>query len=243
MIFLFRLIIVVLLGGLISICGIFFCLFNPRNSKNVARFAHLFGAVLNPFLGVKIIIRENKKIQGLTSCIYIANHQDNFDVIFAGKIVQPKTVTVGKKSLVWIPLFGQLYWLAGNILIDRENKAKARETIEFVVKQIKQRKVSIWMFPEGTRSKGRGLLPFKSGAFRTAIAAGVPIVPICVSNTSKISLNRFKNGHIIVEMLDPIDTSSMNKTDAKELMIHCHNLMLDKINQLNSEVSKLNLSK
>ncbi len=38
------------------------------------------------------------------------------------------------------------------------------------------------MFPEGTRSRGRGLLPLKTGAFRTAIQANVPIVPICASN-------------------------------------------------------------
>ena len=44
---------------------------------------------------------------------------------------------------------------------------------------IQQRQISIWMFPEGTRSRGRGLLPFKTGAFHTAISAGVPDYPDC----------------------------------------------------------------
>ena len=79
---------------------------------------------------------------------------------------------------------------------------KRCSTISQVVAQIQKRKISVWMFPEGTRSRGRGLLPFKTGAFHAAIAAGVPIIPVCVSNTSnKIKLNRWNNGLVIVEML------------------------------------------
>ena len=76
---------------------------------------------------------------------------------------------------------GELYWLTGNILIDRANRSKAMDTISQVAEQIKKNKVSVWMFPEGTRSRGRGLLPFKTGAFHAAIAAQVPIVPIPVA--------------------------------------------------------------
>ena len=71
------------------------------------------------------------------------------------------------------------------------------------------------MFPEGTRSRGRGLLPFKTGAFHAAIAAGVQLFP-CVSNTSnKINLNRLNNGLVIVEMLPPVDTSKYGKDRAR----------------------------
>ncbi len=65
-----------------------------------------------------------------------------------------------------------------------------------------------WNIPEGTRSRGRGLLRFKTGAFHAAIAAGVPIIPVCVSTTSnKINLHRLHNGLVIVEMLRQIDVS------------------------------------
>jgi 1-acyl-sn-glycerol-3-phosphate acyltransferase len=60
-------------------------------------------------------------------------------------------------------VFGLLYWLTGNLLIDRNNRAKAHGTIAQVVKHIQKRNISVWMFPEGTRSRGRGLLPFKTG--------------------------------------------------------------------------------
>ncbi len=155
--------------------------------------------------------------------------------------VQPRTVTVGKKSLVMIPFFGFLYWITGNILIDRGNRSKAHNTISQVAEQIKSRQISVWMFPEGTRSRGRGLLPFKTGAFHAAIAAGVPIVPVCVSTTqNRISLNRWNNGHVIIEMLDPIDTSKYSKDQVRELSEYCHDLMEAKIKELDKEVDELN---
>ncbi|OCG08911.1 acyl-phosphate glycerol 3-phosphate acyltransferase [Gilliamella sp. wkB178] len=240
MVFLFRLVSVLILGIIICCLGIIFCLFNPRNPKNVARFAHLFSFFFAPILGVKVDTRKYPNIENLGSCVFIANHQNNYDMVVAAEIVQPKTVTVGKKSLAWIPFFGQLYYLTGNILLDRNNKAKAHDTINQVVNEIKRRGISIWMFPEGTRSRGRGLLPFKTGAFKAAIAAGVPIVPICVSDTNNIKLNRLHNGHMIVEMLTPIETKSLHKEDARALMEQCYQQMAAKIQQINAEVQQLN---
>lgn len=94
------------------------------------------------------------------------------------------------------------------------------------------------MFPEGTRSRGRGLLPFKTGAFHAAIAAGVPIVPICVSSTNNIKLNRWSNGKVIVEIMPPVDTNGYGKERVRELSEHCRNLMLAKIEQLDAEIAQ-----
>ncbi|MCX8649994.1 1-acylglycerol-3-phosphate O-acyltransferase [Gilliamella sp. B2776] len=243
MVFLFRLIFVIITGMIICVLGVIFCLFNPRNPKNVAKFAHLFSSLFQPIFGITVITRSNSNISKMGSCVYIANHQNNYDMVVAGGIVQPKTVTVGKKSLAWIPFFGQLYYLTGNILIDRNKRSKAHDTIEQVVREIQNRGISIWMFPEGTRSRGRGLLPFKTGAFKAAIAAGVPIVPICVSETNNIKLNRFNNGYRIVEMLDPIETKHLHKKDAKALMEECYAQMSNKIVHINAEVQQLNNQK
>jgi 1-acyl-sn-glycerol-3-phosphate acyltransferase len=223
---------------LLCIFGSIYCLFSPRNPKHVATFGHLFGE-LAPILGLRVEKRTPPEAAHYGNCIYIANHQNNYDMVTAAKAVQPRTVTVGKKSLVWIPFFGPLYWLTGNLLIDRDNRTKAHGTISQVVEQIKKKNVSIWMFPEGTRSRGRGLMPFKTGAFHAAISAGVPIVPICVSNTSnKIKLNRWNNGLVIVEMLPPIDTTQYGKERLRELSEHCRQLMADKIAELDAEVAQ-----
>jgi len=237
MLLILRSIYVILFSILVSVFGCIYCLFSPRNPKHVATFGHLYGR-LSSVLGLKVEKRIPAEAQNYGNCIYIANHQNNYDMVTASNAVMPRTVTVGKKSLVWIPFFGQLYWLTGNLLIDRNNRAKAHGTISQVVDQIKKKDISIWMFPEGTRSRGRGLMPFKTGAFHAAIAAGVPIVPICVSNTNdKVDLNRLSNGLVIVEMLPPIDASKYSKDRLRELTEHCHQLMKDKIAELDAEVA------
>lgn len=238
MLFILRVIIVVIYCILVCIFGCIYCLFSPRNPKHVATFGHMFGR-LAPVFGLKVETRLPAGAENFGNAIYIANHQNNYDMVTAANIVLPPTVTVGKKSLVWIPFFGQLYWLTGNLLIDRNNRAKAHGTIAEVVNTFQKRKISFWMFPEGTRSRGRGLLPFKTGAFHAAIASGVPIIPVCVSNTSnKIKLNRWNNGQVIVEMLDPIDTSAWGKDQVRDLAKHCREVMKARIDELDQEVAQ-----
>lgn len=234
-----RIIIVILFTILVCVLGCFYCLFSPKNPHHVMRFGRLFGK-LSYVLGITIINRVPAEAKDYGPSIYIGNHQNNYDMVTMSNAVQPNTVTVGKKSLVFIPFFGQLYWLAGNILIDRANRTKAHNTISQVVKQIKKRKISVWMFPEGTRSRGRGLLPFKTGAFYAAIAAGVPIVPVCLSETEgRIKLNRWNNGVVIIEMLPPIDTKKYNRENVCELAEYCHDLFKAKIAELNKEVAEI----
>src|SRR5690606_36604661 len=101
--------------------------------------------------------------------------------------------------------------------------------------------LSILLFPEGTRSYGRGLLPFKTGAFRTAQQAKVDIVPICVSSLhDKVKLNRWNNGKIIIEIMAPVSVEAYDADHVRELTQHCHRLMTDKIAQLDAELATQN---
>lgn len=232
-----RFIVVVIYSILVCVFGCIWCLFSPRNPRHVATFGHLFGKLSTVF-GLKVELRRPEGADNYPNAIYIANHQNNYDMITAAKIVQPTTVTVGKKTLLWVPFFGLLYWLTGNLLIDRDNRSKAHGTIGELVDQFKKKKISFWMFPEGTRSRGRGLLPFKTGAFHAAMAAGVPIIPIVVSNThDKIKLNRLNNGHVIIEMLPPVDTAAFADQSVRKLATHCRELMMAKLDELNTEVA------
>ncbi|MGL9760258.1 MAG: 1-acylglycerol-3-phosphate O-acyltransferase [Symbiopectobacterium sp.] len=238
MLFIIRFVVVVIFSILICLFGTIYCLFSPKNPRHVATFGHAFGR-LSILFGLKVEVRAPADAENYDNCIYIANHQNNYDMLTAANAVQPSTVMVGKKSLVWIPFFGPLYWLAGNLLIDRENIVKAHGAIAQVVQHIKERNISVWMFPEGTRSRGRGLMPFKTGAFHAAISAGVPIVPICVTDThNKVKLNRWNNGHVIVEILPPIDASAYGKEQVRELAAHCHDMMAARLVELNAEVAK-----
>jgi 1-acyl-sn-glycerol-3-phosphate acyltransferase len=229
-----------LLGFLLVLAFVFgglFCVFRPRHRDNVHMFAKIFSSVA-PLIGLKVIVRQAEPGTS-TPCIYLANHQNNFDLFTHTAAVPKGTVSLGKKSLAWMPFFGQIYWLSGNILIDRKNRHSAFDTMAKTVEKIKSSCLSVWIFPEGTRSRGRGLLPFKAGAFHTAIAAGVPVVPVIASSQSKINLNRWDNGTVIIEMMAPIATAEYEKSDVKSLSSLVHSRMSARLTELNQEVAML----
>ncbi len=141
--------------------------FNPTNSRWCAWFYSVLGLHM---IGIKVenIVFENYPTD--EGFIVVANHQSNWDLLVVGSTIPDRTVSLGKKSLKWVPLFGQLFWLAGNILIDRDNAKKAMEAMEITKVALTQKKTHIWFFAEGTRNHGKNMLPFKKGAFVTAMA-------------------------------------------------------------------------
>ena len=221
----------------VCLTSCFYCLIRPFHRNNVHHTSRYLGKITK-LLGFDVEVRIPDSVKDLGPVVYVANHQNNYDIFTMANAVQPGTVSVGKKSLKWIPIFGQMYWLTGYILIGRQNTSKALGTISLTANKIKEKKLSVWMFPEGTRSRGRGLLPFKTGAFRTAAKAGVPIVPICSSNQHKtIDLSRWDNGKIIIEFLEPLYIDDEGREGIRSVADKAHTLMKAKINQLNDELA------
>lgn len=216
------------------IFGLLLSIVRPFHPNNVHIIASWFGSVAK-MLGVKVVRKYHPDSVNLGPAVYVANHQNSYDLFTIPAMVPKNCVSVGKKSLKWVPFFGQLYWLSGNILIDRTNRSKAAGTISKAAEKIKKNGLSVWMFAEGTRSYGRGLLPLKTGAFHTALSAQVPIVPVCMSTTHKtIKLNRWDNGTIYIEMLAPI---SLDKNiSAREHVKSVHSIMAAKITELDAQV-------
>jgi len=208
--------------------------FNPNNVYIMSRMVRLGTKIL----GIEVIKRNTQIMDENRPGLFISNHQHNIDVFLACEILPDRTVSLGKKSLRWIPLFGQFYWLSGNVLIDRKNKRRAHGTMDQVGEAIRERNTSIWMMPEGTRSHGRGVLPFKKGAFFTAINAQIPITPICISTyNTGLDFSKWKAGKVIIEVLDPIPTKGLTKRDVGQLCETTYQLVKNKVAQLDSELA------
>lgn len=189
-------------------------------------------------VGLKVIVRKHPEVDEKEPYVYIANHQNNFDVITICKAALPGVVTIGKKSLKWIPIFGQIYWLSGNILIDRKNSGKARNTLDIAAKRIAKQRTSVWFFPEGTRSYGRGLLPFKQGAFRLAKVTNEPVVMVTASNLhKKVKWNRWNNGIVLVDISAPKPLT--DEKPLKEWMRYFNQEMKNKLIELDAEVAEM----
>lgn len=217
--------------------GLIYCILRPFHPNSVHYFSRLYGS-MSWILGVKVIRRYAKELETAGPCVYIGNHQNTYDIFTIAGSNPPRTVSMGKKSLKWIPFFGQLYLLSGNILIDRNNRSSAATTLEKAAKQIKERNLGVWIFPEGTRSRGKGLLKFKVGAFKLAMMANVPVATICCTNLhEKIKLNRWDNGTMLVEILPPIMLDE-SKT-AKEWADFFRDHMQQNIDRLEEELRQI----
>ncbi|MWV13758.1 1-acylglycerol-3-phosphate O-acyltransferase [Pseudomonas sp. R-28-1W-6] len=220
-----------ILGLLLGLCRPF----NPDNSRLCAR---LYSLPALRILRLQVQTEVASLFDKKPSSVIIANHQSNYDLYVLGRVVPSRTVSIGKKSLKWVPFFGQLYWLAGNVLIDRGNARKAKEAMLTTTDTLQHRDTSIWVFPEGTRNLGDGLLPFKKGAFQMAIAAGVPIIPVCVSTYAKrLKLNRWNSGRIMIRSLPAIPTLGLTLDDLPQLMERCQQLMQECIEQLDQQLA------
>ena len=187
----FRTVLLLSLFVVWSIIGLIIGILRPRHPENTYIMANRLLSLAAPIMGFKIHIEGEELVKDIKTGIYAGIHQSNWDIVFQAKCIRKGVVTVGKKSLLWVPLFGFVYYLAGNILLDRANARHAVGTIKKVASEIRDRGLSVWMFPEGHRSLGKGLAPFKTGVVYLAAEAGCPVIPVVSSSYfSNIRLGR-----------------------------------------------------
>lgn len=189
--------------GISSVLGSLFCLISPKNPRNVYYCGQLLKHTLK-ILGVKLEVQGLEILKQYKGGIIISNHQSGVDMFVACSIIPKRTVSLGKKSIRFLPFIGQLYWLTGNVLIDRNNKKNAMQTMDDVADAVTQQDINVWIMPEGTRSRKRGLLPFKRGAFIAAIRAQRPVLPVVISSYQKLDFKKWDAGVIKVKVLSPI---------------------------------------
>ncbi|MFF7709532.1 1-acylglycerol-3-phosphate O-acyltransferase [Pseudomonas sp. NPDC007930] len=236
MLYLLRMALVGLNFLLTGFIGLFVGLARPFNPDNNRLFGRMYSHPALRILGLKLRAEVGPLLDHPPGCVIIANHQSNWDLFLLGTVVPPRMACIGKKSLKWVPLFGQLFWLGGNVLINRQNAYQARRSLQTTSRVLAEQNTSIWIFPEGTRNPGSTLLAFKKGAFQMAIEAGVPIVPLCVSRyAGRLNFNRWRSGELRVRSLPPIPTRGLTAKDVPELMARCREQMQHCIDDLSRE--------
>ncbi|HEX9052639.1 MAG TPA: lysophospholipid acyltransferase family protein [Anaeromyxobacter sp.] len=115
--------------------------------------------------------------------VVVANHQSMLDILLLSRM--PREMKwVAKEELFKIPWVGTMLRMSGDIAIRRGDAESGGEALGRA-KAYLQRGMSVMIFPEGTRSRTGALLPFKSGAFRLALDAGVPVLPVAVHGTAR----------------------------------------------------------
>lgn len=150
--------------------------------------------------------------------VMVSNHESFADILLISHLPW-EMKWLSKKENFRIPVAGWLMRLAKDIELDRKDPRSAAEAMRQCRVRLDQN-VSVMIFPEGTRSASGELLPFKDGAFRLAIEAGVPILPLAVHGTrTALKKSGFLNGRSVAEVrvLEPVSTEGMTLDDVPAL--------------------------
>ena len=150
--------------------------------------------------------------------VVVSNHESFADIMLISMLPW-EMKWLSKAELFRIPVVGWMMTLSGDIPVKRGFGPSALEAMRTCRERLANR-VSVMIFPEGTRSTTEELLAFKDGAFRLAIEAGVPVLPLAVSGT-RLALP--KKGFIMgraraeVRVLPPVETAGLTLEDVGAL--------------------------
>lgn len=196
---------------------------------------------ISSLIGMKWELRGTEILSKDECYIIVSNHQSSLDVLGLLDMwpVMGKCTVVAKKELLYAVPFSIAAWLCGLVFIDRKHAEKAKTAINDAMTHLKQNRIKLWIFPEGTRRNTREIHPFKKGAFHVAINSRVPILPVIFSSYSTFmdkKQKRFDPGHVIVTTLPPIPTDGMTVSDIEELMERTRNVMMKTFVETTKEV-------
>jgi len=150
--------------------------------------------------------------------VVVSNHESFVDMLAISQIpIEMKWVA--KSAFFKIPIVGFLLMLSRDIKLVRGAKGAGAHVYTEAAERLSTR-TSVMLFPEGTRSASGDLGAFKDGAFKIAIEAQAPILPLVVHGTRDALIKhdwRFGRCDAVVQILDPIPTIGMTLEDVDTL--------------------------
>jgi 1-acyl-sn-glycerol-3-phosphate acyltransferase len=214
----------------VAIQGVVLLVLLPsRRARIVA--CNYWGKIVGPIMmwltGCALTIKGSEHLDASRPAIYISNHTSIIDVFLAIFLSPLGTVGVAKRGVVYYPFFGQMYLLSGHLRIDRGKTGRAKESLRALGELVKSQGLSIYIWPEGTRSRDGRLRPFKKGVVHLAVQTGLPIVPILVHGAHKSWEKErlvIRGVPVSVDVCPPIDTSEWRLETLSEHLSLLHDV-------------------
>ena len=148
--------------------------------------ARWFGRRVIELLDVDLRSTGAERVPEGRAYVYMSNHQSHLDIpMLYATLPSPTIRMLGKKELFQIPLWGRGLRAAEFIEVDRSNHSRAVQSIEHAARLIRDG-VSIYLAPEGTRSRDGRIGKLKKGGFHLAHGTHTPIVPVAIRGTIDI---------------------------------------------------------
>jgi 1-acyl-sn-glycerol-3-phosphate acyltransferase len=205
-----------ILCGSVSIVVSFF----DKTGRTGIAIARVWGRSLLKITGVRVTAEGLDKIDPNGAYVFASNHLSYMDTPVVLSTIPAQFRFMAKQGLFQIPFLGTHLTQAGHIPVPREDPRAAVKSLTRAAEAIRERGVSVLIFPEGGRSMDGALQPFKEGAAYIAIKAGVPVVPVTLIGTREIlamGSATFRRGPVTLRIGDPIPTHGLTMRDREEL--------------------------
>jgi 1-acyl-sn-glycerol-3-phosphate acyltransferase len=156
------------------------------------------------------------------SYVVMSNHQSHYDIPVVFQSLGIPLRMVAKKELFGIPIMGRAMRESGFVEVDRGRHARAVRSLSSARERLERDGTSVWIAPEGTRSKTGELGKFKRGGFHLAVDAGLRILPIAIDGSRNVlrakGLEVHKGQTVRVAICPPIDAPTYGRERVAELI-------------------------
>lgn len=191
-----------------------------EDPARMRRHTRLWARGLARGIGLEVEVHGAERLDPERTYVLMANHQSHVDIVALFNALPMVPGFLAKAELRRVPLFGRAMEAGGHVFVDRARHASAVAAIKEAAEGMR-RGGSIVIFPEGTRSSRREVLPFKKGGFHLAKQSGVPVVPIGIRGTADILPKHGRAivpGRCEVHVGEPIDAARVAELPLPALM-------------------------
>ena len=168
----------------------------------------------------RVIRSGMQHIDKQQSYVVVANHQSTYDILLVYGYLPLDFKWVMKIELRKVPFVGFACEKMGHIYVDRRNRKSSIAAMQSAREQLVDG-TSVFFFPEGTRSNGVVLKPFKKGAFRMARDLQLPILPISIKGADQVMPTgsvKILPGTISMTFHEPISVAQINQLSDAEVI-------------------------
>ncbi len=210
--------VVILTTIVMALVSLICSLWDP-DGRTQHRLARIWGHILLKAAFVQADVQGAEKLKPDTSYVVVANHSSYMDIPALYGALPLELRFFAKKGLFSIPLLGWHLHRAGHLPVVRGDARASLKSMSEGAKLIRERHVSVLLFPEGGRTEA-GIRPFKEGSAYIAIKAGVPVVPVGLVNLRNVLPMHsllLRPARIGIRIGDPIETAGMTLHDRGRL--------------------------
>ncbi len=161
--------------------------------------------------GMKLDVSGKENIPAGEASLFIGNHQSYYDIIATYPEMVGLTGYIAKKEIDKIPVVNHWMRLGHCVTFDREDPRNAMKMIRTAIDQVKAG-YSMFVFPEGTRSKDGKMNEFKEGTFKIATRTDCPIVPVAIRGTADLLEKHIpfvRPAHVSIRFGTPVRASEI----------------------------------